>query len=112
MAQDYPMMIYHITDVKNFKVIQNESELKFWEENGYTKDYSSVSGKLDIQKKIDYHKAEIEKLEKLLHNVDYQIEVKEQEIAKINSTLEPLDEPEKSEAKPQKKGRGRPKKEA
>jgi len=112
MIQDYPMMIYHITDVKNYKIVQNESDLKYWQENGYTKNYQSVCEKDGIEKKIDYHNSEIEKLKKLLHNdVNYKIKVKEKQIAEITSTIEPLDEPEKPKAKPQKKGRGKSRKE-
>ena len=105
MGQDYPMMIYHIATEQN-KIINNQVELIFWESHGWTKNYLVYDTVTSAQKKIEWHKEEIERLKKVLADYNYSLETAEKNVLTVNAVTDTQEAP----PEPRKETRGRPRK--
>ncbi|MCP4988359.1 MAG: hypothetical protein GY928_20605 [Colwellia sp.] len=113
MAQDFPLMIYHI--IHGQKIVNDVQELQLYEDRGWIKDYKTFSTQNNIIEKINYHKSELEKLEKQKSNYfnasakNVAISLDKEMALKENNNSTDLDiETKKKVAKPKKRGRGRP----
>lgn len=99
MGQDFPKMIYHIETEQN-KIVKDENEEKSWVLQGWTANYQVFDFVTATNKKLVWHKQEIERLEKLLQNYNYDVNIAPTTSIAVSSTMFQSS-----------KGRGRPRKE-
>ena len=104
IRQDYPLMMYHIH--LGQKVVKDNQEAELYEGQGWIRNYQVFQKKNTIIEKIKYHTEALEKLKK--ENENYI--VNQSQSATMTQAIKPVIE-KQQEAKPRKKGRGRPKKE-